>query len=342
MTIQKRLDEISKEQYEDLYINSFSISNIIRKLGMNDTVYIRRKVVSKLEYFNLLTISNYSDDIIIEVTSDSTSYHEICDTIGLTKCSINVNAIRTRQEQLKCDVTHLYKNNSKIVNIPIVVEPTVPLPDGYKKCKKCDQTLPFSDFTKNKNMFGGVHYNCKPCSQQMDRLRYKNHVFQRNRIKQTSKLRRNVNNSIVRGIKMELGCMICGENSHYSVLEYHHPNDNKDITISQQRAKQLKLLISEIKKCVCLCANCHRKVHANLLNISHLSLISDHIIIKVLHDNNVDIDNINYNIQTSSNEVWMFNEEKDLHMKIPKSWVDEYISNGYVLGNRQKRTKQSI
>lgn len=61
-------------------------------------------------------------------------------------------------------------------------------------------------------------------------------------------------------------CCICGYNKCQSALELHHLNpENKDFTISQTLNKELQTVINEIKKCVLVCANCHREIHAQII-----------------------------------------------------------------------------
>lgn len=58
-------------------------------------------------------------------------------------------------------------------------------------------------------------------------------------------------------------CLICGESV---CLDFHHKDPNeKDFTIGKHRNKSKENLIKEIEKCVC--ANCHRKIHAGIINL---------------------------------------------------------------------------
>lgn len=63
--------------------------------------------------------------------------------------------------------------------------------------------------------------------------------------------------------KTHCECFICGEN-HIATLEFHHMNpEEKDTNISDMMrcAYSYKNLFKELEKCVCLCANCHKKLH---------------------------------------------------------------------------------
>lgn len=62
-------------------------------------------------------------------------------------------------------------------------------------------------------------------------------------------------------------CIVCNE-AEPVCLDFHHINpEEKEFTIGKHRNKSKENLLKEISKCVCLCANCHRKVHAGLINL---------------------------------------------------------------------------
>lgn len=66
--------------------------------------------------------------------------------------------------------------------------------------------------------------------------------------------------------KQKSGCSICGYNKYGAVLEWHHIEDHeKDFNpgdlMTQPSMKNWMLYQEEIKKCILLCANCHREWH---------------------------------------------------------------------------------
>lgn len=68
--------------------------------------------------------------------------------------------------------------------------------------------------------------------------------------------------------KSTLKCSNCDE-SHVACLEFHHIDPTKkDGVISKMRFCKLKLK-KELKKCIVLCSNCHRKLHYELNNINN-------------------------------------------------------------------------
>ena len=60
------------------------------------------------------------------------------------------------------------------------------------------------------------------------------------------------------------GCKICGE-KEICTLDYHHLSDKEENVAKLLRGGSLKKVKEEIEKCVVLCANCHRKLHAGIL-----------------------------------------------------------------------------
>lgn len=68
--------------------------------------------------------------------------------------------------------------------------------------------------------------------------------------------------------ELKTPCVICGE-SDPCCLDFHHIDPNKkDFTIGKYRNKGKDVLLNEIKKCVSVCSNCHRKIHAGKLNLN--------------------------------------------------------------------------
>lgn len=73
----------------------------------------------------------------------------------------------------------------------------------------------------------------------------------------------------MREYKSKLSCEICGENTP-ACLDFHHRDGRtKDISIAMFRQKGWGIdhIKSEMAKCIVICANCHRKVHAGLISL---------------------------------------------------------------------------
>ena len=61
-------------------------------------------------------------------------------------------------------------------------------------------------------------------------------------------------------------CCNCGYDKCYEALEFHHLNSGgKDFGISDKGyTRSWTKIKEELDKCVLLCANCHREIHAEL------------------------------------------------------------------------------
>ena len=56
------------------------------------------------------------------------------------------------------------------------------------------------------------------------------------------------------------GCSVCGKSDHW-ILEFHHVRGEKKYAVTQAVEYGFETLIREIKKCIVVCANCHRTIH---------------------------------------------------------------------------------
>ena len=62
-------------------------------------------------------------------------------------------------------------------------------------------------------------------------------------------------------------CQICGYNKCYQALEFHHINPKeKEFNIAQMLRQSSilneNIIKEELKKCILVCSNCHREIHA--------------------------------------------------------------------------------
>lgn len=137
-----------------------------------------------------------------------------------------------------------------------------------KTCTICGRNLPVGEFNKKKSSFDGLQNVCRGCNRERSKKYYAENrtkhlaVVREKRQKYVKK-----NKEFVNGIK-EKGCALCGERA-VCCMDFHHVDGKKDFNISslvRSTSSQLTLQ-REVAKCVCVCANCHRKIHAGLLQI---------------------------------------------------------------------------
>ena len=64
-------------------------------------------------------------------------------------------------------------------------------------------------------------------------------------------------------------CQICGYKKELSALEFHHVDEaKKDFGLSQKGlTRSWERIQTELEKCILVCANCHREIHAGLVRL---------------------------------------------------------------------------
>lgn len=63
-------------------------------------------------------------------------------------------------------------------------------------------------------------------------------------------------------------CCICGFDSYPEAMDFHHVNpEEKEFPLSSNVMKSLDKQLEEAKKCILVCANCHRGIHAGYIQI---------------------------------------------------------------------------
>ena len=120
-----------------------------------------------------------------------------------------------------------------------------------KTCKICNIEKPLTDFpssgfyTRNDGTKGKSYKpECKPCLVNKQSQRY----------------------SALWNKYFECKCSRCGYDKCQSALELHHLNgEDKDFTFASRYSISESRFAEESKKCVVLCANCHRELHAELM-----------------------------------------------------------------------------
>lgn len=130
-----------------------------------------------------------------------------------------------------------------------------------KLCNKCQIKKDINQFSKSKKSPDGLFPWCKLCRKEYDVERYSK--IGSDKWTEIRKIRLNEIKTWFVEFKQTLKCQRCPE-THPSCLDFHHTKSNtKDDTVSNLvvSGASKKTILSEIKKCEVLCANCHRKHH---------------------------------------------------------------------------------
>lgn len=136
-----------------------------------------------------------------------------------------------------------------------------------KFCTRCMTNRPLSDFHKNSRNKDGLQINCKPCRKVIDKISYEKNEYRRKSIKDRRIRIKSDNQIFMRRYKRFCGCHFCNEREPIALDLHHTDPEEKDMNPSNAISYSREYLKQEIRKCVVLCANCHRKVHAGILEI---------------------------------------------------------------------------
>jgi hypothetical protein len=130
-----------------------------------------------------------------------------------------------------------------------------------KECSKCKIDKENIEFGISSRTKDGSNSWCKLCVRERSKQWYEGNKEKAN--KKSSKRSQDRRNWI-NEIKQQLKCIKCEEN-HIACLEFHHINPiEKKFEIGRainQIGIEKEEILKEIKKCIILCSNCHKKFH---------------------------------------------------------------------------------
>lgn len=131
-----------------------------------------------------------------------------------------------------------------------------------KRCSRCDETKPLSEFSwkdKAKTKHASL---CKPCVRANSKAHYEANrttYLERNRVTKARLVDDRMN--FLLGYFAEHPCVDCGETDP-TVLDFDHIRDKKFLIGSELTNKSWAAIVAEIAKCEVRCANCHRRATA--------------------------------------------------------------------------------
>lgn len=139
-----------------------------------------------------------------------------------------------------------------------------------KTCSTCKKDLDPTSFSKNQAKKDGRNSICKSCHSEYIKKHYiNNKASYIQRATNRTEVARKVMTERVKEYKSLQGCLLCDETDGVA-LDFHHiESDNKESTISRmvKDGRSWESILKEASKCVILCANCHRKVHAHHIHL---------------------------------------------------------------------------
>ena len=133
-----------------------------------------------------------------------------------------------------------------------------------KKCSRCKEIKDVSMFCKQTTSKDGFQPACKTCmadSWRRSRNKKLDHY------KTVQNIREQQNKALVDEWKSKQKCVSCGMDDPVCFDLHHLDPSVKEDHPSKFKRSSFEKFLSEAEKCVILCANCHRKVHAGKIHL---------------------------------------------------------------------------
>lgn len=103
-----------------------------------------------------------------------------------------------------------------------------------------------------------------------------NSQFKQIKVKQSRKkvikIKRDISSEKIKDLvlsRKKYGCSICGYSKCMAALEFHHINPSeKSFAISKAHSGySLDEILKELEKCILVCSNCHKEIHAGIIKL---------------------------------------------------------------------------
>lgn len=183
----------------------------------------------------------WTKEIIEDAVKHTNNIRQCLIYLGIDPRSSSRNTLKKRISEFNIDTSHfILKKYNRTYNGETQI------------CNCCGEEKPITEFYVSSRNKTGIQPTCKECM----------------------KSKYNPNRNIRSGnLKLELirelggKCVACGTEAtidNYVIFDFHHVNPKeKDFTINSHRGS-LSDIKEELKKCVVMCANCHRLYHHNI------------------------------------------------------------------------------
>lgn len=136
-----------------------------------------------------------------------------------------------------------------------------------KKCTLCGDSKDFSEFNRKSTSLDGFQNKCRECSRLFSKQHYRDNVAaERIRLKK----RQMELKKLFEDYRKTTKCFLCGENESCCLDFHHNEPTEKDFSVSlaSRMGFSWEKTLAEIYKCTVLCSNCHRKVHAGVVQLN--------------------------------------------------------------------------
>lgn len=132
-----------------------------------------------------------------------------------------------------------------------------------KYCTGCKKDILVDEFSWRSKTKGTRQSECKKCLSEKAAILYITSETRKENIRTRTKQSRKDLAKFVNEYKEMKGCERCKEKYEYYVLDLHHlepehKDDNVSVLLHSGSKKKVE---EELKKCIVVCANCHRIIH---------------------------------------------------------------------------------
>lgn len=129
-----------------------------------------------------------------------------------------------------------------------------------KLCISCNNEKNITEFRKDRTRKDGHQTWCKICAREKHRSWYTQNYKHKNKERDTKRYREY--RSFLDSYKLQHPCWKCGE-IDICCLQFHHlDSSKKEFDVSNPKYRSIDTVIEEINKCIVVCSNCHKKLHA--------------------------------------------------------------------------------
>lgn len=129
-----------------------------------------------------------------------------------------------------------------------------------KKCSKCLQELPFSEFYKRNNRESGYQSRCRACCKVYSKSWREWSPERKQRFNDWKQVKKAEVRDIYTEYMSDKSCIDCGE-SDFVVLVHDHVTGEKRGGVHEliNRGHKWETVLEEIAKCEIRCCNCHTR-----------------------------------------------------------------------------------
>jgi len=132
-------------------------------------------------------------------------------------------------------------------------------PSPLRRCGRCGESKPVSEFAWRRKERGQRHNMCRPCHAEYHREHYlankQRYIDQAGRTKKRLRLERTL--FLLRHFETH-PCVDCGETDPV-VLEFDHRGEKAFEVTAKLEQRKWESVLAEMAKCDVRCANCHRR-----------------------------------------------------------------------------------